>query len=364
MVSADYVASGLQSRGYWVGRAGQWRATTTAVCHGGDTNAGLHFTDAADGLQVVCHTRHCKEGLTARLLAAAGIGRDAAPVRFAAANKPRKEEYVNLPAREVAEWSVDDLLAANVWYIHGADTKGKAGFTLSGIGMRHSCDGRNARLARQGGRYGEITLLPQQPYGVIQQVIRRGYIARPRRVELPAKCRPALSMVANGEELYPAPLVIFDFDYRPDKDPAGEGRALRDKHRVWAEQNGYPCAVSRSGNGFHQLALAGSMTDWPATLQRCGTALAPGLTLDVFLAGSGRYVGLRADALPPGRRIPVMPAERIRLAMGLPAAPPVDISAFQEVMDIAPVAPCGVCGEPVYPGDESTYYCGDCRPEV
>ena len=87
MTQAADIAAGLSARGYEVSRAGSsgWRATSTAICHGGDRADGLQWRDdGRGGVMAKCFTRGCTHAEAAKALReAAGVSSGRKP-RFAA----------------------------------------------------------------------------------------------------------------------------------------------------------------------------------------------------------------------------------------------------------------------------------------
>ena len=109
MSQALEIESGLGARGVRVSRVGGsgWRATTTAICHGGDREDGLQFRDdGRGGVMAKCHTRGCDHASAAKALRErAGVVR--APLL---ATPVRKERASVAPKR--AQTLTGDALTA------------------------------------------------------------------------------------------------------------------------------------------------------------------------------------------------------------------------------------------------------------
>ena len=199
---------------------------------------------------------------------------------------------------------LEDFWAAPIWLVSSG--KSLAGFFLDGIlrAYRQSRppDQGGIGLARFGGDVHEksdstgrryrLRVLPWLSYDGILAVL-----SGPNGSRFGPGAAPAVSLA--GDSVHPAEhrFAVLDADYRPELDPSGRGRVLRDRWLQAALGLGIPAFRSRGGEGFHAV-FQYSASDmragrWPARKSAKGFDGAVGI--DLFLPGSRSMVGVSRD---------------------------------------------------------------------
>ena len=320
---AAEVAAELERRGYPVRWSGGYFATTTALCHGGNSGEQVLVRDGADGrLQVKCLTRECRD-VRRKVLAAAGLTRERSMVRAYQPEMPGGPKQRLLNAVYRAGVTPQDLLAAPVWFV--AIGKGRPLTTANRHGEKISWrfsiddgdapDGDGVRLARGGGWYEKhkVMLEPHRPFEATALIA-----ARARESGRNEEATASMSMVGSKSMPFDFPLAVIDVDYKPEGDGDGIGAECRDRIEKNALAAGLPVYRSRSGNGRHILAALRedemvSFPDGGDKKMQLSPERAGNCKVDIFLPGCRHHVAwcqTRGD-WPVDRKIPEVSRETL-----------------------------------------------------
>ena len=326
ITQADTLASHLAN--VRPAQRGDYRYTADAPCHisknPGHGNS-FHFGDAPrGGITLSCW--HCGSGteVVARIEDALGCGiqvrwpngelrfkykaqQEQRPVH-PTARPPAPKEANGLVFHATVRpgpYTLADLQQEAVWFA-GANKRAWQHGKNPVRGFRHSLPPGNGdvRVARYGGKADW-----KRPDGVTVEIQVYPWMTRPELLERIAArsadsgLYPCMSLAGNADTPNPTDVVIVDFDYSPDSDTDGAGRAFRDNLKTALVYAGAPIFTSTSRNGFHGLArmdpdwvegnrAAGCATRWPINpKEKVGNSA----VAEVFPAGHRRHVVIKFE---------------------------------------------------------------------